>query len=94
MSTKEARGEAAGTNQMTAATRTRVLADLASGKDETNPEHLFSLTATSLLLAAVNGQIDPVALARQQLAARGLDENGVWCGFALAAQIHLGAKGA
>lgn len=78
--------------RMSAAARQRILADLASGKDETNPEHLFSLTATSLLLAAVNGLIDPTALARQQLAARGLDENGLWVGFSRAQQIHLGQE--
>lgn len=86
--------DAPGSSGMTEAARQRVLADLAGGKDETNPEHLFSLTAKSLLLAVADGLIDPVALARQQLAARGLDRDGEWCGFARARQIHLGAKGA
>lgn len=73
---------------MTAATRERVLADLADGRDATNPQFLFSTTATSLLLAAAAGLIDPVALARRELASRGLDANGEWCGFEAAARIH------
>jgi hypothetical protein len=73
---------------MTDAARDRVLADLASGRDEFSPAFLYSVTSTSLLLAAAAGLIDPVALARSELASRGLDRDGVWCGFARAAQIH------
>jgi hypothetical protein len=68
--------------------RRRVLADLASGRDQTNPAYIFSTTATSLLLAIAAGLLDPVALARRELASRGLDADGEWCGFDRAAQIH------
>jgi hypothetical protein len=88
MSTEEARGAPAGTNQMTAATRERVLADLASGRDEFSPAFLYSVTSTSLLLAAAAGLIDPTLLARRELASRGLDADGTWVGFDRAAQIH------
>lgn len=92
MSTEEARGEATGTCKMTDAARERVLADLANGHDATNPQFLYSTTATSLLLAAAAGLIDPVLLARRELASRGLDADGQWCGFSRAAQIHLGQE--
>ena len=74
--------------RMSEAARQRVQRDLASGKDELNPAYLFSTTATSLLLAITDGLIDPVALAHQTLASRGLNENGEWVGFERAAQIH------
>ncbi len=38
----------------------------------------------NLILAAANGQIDLNALAREQLADRGLDLSGAWIGFAKA----------
>lgn len=75
-------------NRMSEDARQRILEDLASGKDELNPAYLFSITATSLLLAVAAGLIDPVAIARQTLASRGLDESGQWCGFDEAARIH------
>lgn len=73
---------------MTEAARQRVLAELAAGHDQTNPAFLYSTTATALLLAIAGGLLDPVALARRELASRGLDANGEWCGFDRAAQIH------
>jgi hypothetical protein len=73
---------------MTPAARQRVQADLTSGRDEFSPAFLYSVTSTSLLLAIAGGLIDPVALARGELASRGLDENGIWIGLARAAQIH------
>ncbi|MFH1844878.1 MAG: hypothetical protein ABIF77_16935 [bacterium] len=79
-------------DHMSPATRRQVEAELASGRDETNPDHLFSMTATALLLAINDGLIDPVRLARQQLAARGVDGNGTWVGFSRAEQIHLGGE--
>lgn len=45
----------------------------------------------SLLLAAAAGRVDLNALARQELAARGVDGDGKWVGFPAAAAIHLGA---
>lgn len=49
--------------------------------DELNPKYLFCTRATDLLVAIVNGQIDPVELARQELKSRGLDNAGKWVGF-------------
>jgi hypothetical protein len=80
--------DAPSTGGMTEAAHQRVLAELAAGRDATNPAFLYSVTATSLLLAAAAGLIDPVALARRELASRGLDADGTWVGFDRAAQIH------
>jgi hypothetical protein len=88
MPTKKTTGGGADASRMTDAARQRVQAELASGKDETRANLLFSLTTTTLLLAIVDGLIDPVLLARRQLANRGLDENGEWVGTERAAQIH------
>jgi hypothetical protein len=73
---------------MTDAARQRILADLASGHDATNPAFLYSVTSASLLLAIAASLIDPVALARRELASRGLDGDGAWVGFDRARQIH------
>jgi len=78
--------------RMSEGARKRVQEELASGRDETNPAYLFSTTATSLLLAIVDGLVDPVRLAHEQLANRGLDEDGAWCGFERARQVHLGPE--
>ena len=78
---------------MSPGARQRILAELQSGRDVTNPEFLYATTATALLLAIADGLIDPVALARLQLASRGLDCNGTWVGFAQARRIHLGGEG-
>ena len=42
---------------------------------------MFQMTATELLCAIVNGQIDPKELAQKELQNRGLDNNGLWVGF-------------
>ncbi len=78
------------TSRLTEATRRRLREQLASGVDETSPDFLYSTTATALLLAIEAGLIDPVRLARAELAGRGLDANGDWVGFDRARQIHLG----
>ncbi len=57
--------------------------------DSENPDFLFSTTATVLLLAIESGAIDPVALARRELANRGVDRSGSWVGFPTATRIHL-----
>jgi len=49
--------------------------------DALNENYLFSCTATDLLCAIVNGQIDPVQLAKNELQNRGFDRNGFWVGF-------------
>lgn len=41
--------------------------------DALNPEFLFSLTHSALLVDIAKGRIDPVALARKALANRGSD---------------------
>lgn len=49
----------------------------------------FIQIASSKVLAAVaRGELDLNRLAREELAARGQDENGQWVGFERAAQIH------
>lgn len=78
------------TIQMTAAARDCLRRALATGGDDTNPEYLFSTANTALLLAVEAGLIDAERLARAELASRGLDASGVWCGFDRAQEIHLG----
>jgi hypothetical protein len=92
MSTEEARGAAPGTGRMTPAARERVLAEIADGHDATSPAFLYSVTSTSLLLAVASGLLDPVLLARRELAYRGLDADGTWVGFDRARQIHIGQE--
>ncbi len=42
---------------------------------------------TKVLAAVARGEVDLNRLAREELAARGLDQNGNWVGFERAAQI-------
>lgn len=79
-------------NQMSATARSRVAAEMAAGQDDTNPQYLYSITTTTLLLAIADGLIDPVRLARSELANRGLDQDGSWVGFERAREIHGGGK--
>jgi hypothetical protein len=57
--------------------------------DHENPDFLFSITSTALLLSIKSGSIDPVLLARRELANRGVDRSGSWVGFPAADRIHL-----
>ncbi len=50
-------------------------------KDEDNPEFLFNAINTSLLKDIINGKIDPVYLAKKEMANRGLNKNGKWISF-------------
>ncbi len=77
-------------NRMTVVARERVKAQLAAECDDANPAYLFATTHTTLLLAIEDGLIDAAHLARSELANRGLDADGVWCGFPKAREIHLG----
>ncbi|MDO8795072.1 MAG: hypothetical protein Q7J25_10685 [Vicinamibacterales bacterium] len=52
----------------------------------------MQLAATIVLAAVARGELDLNAVARRELANRGLDHNGTWVGFEKAAQIA--AKGA
>lgn len=56
--------------------------------DADNPLYLFSSTPTVLLAAALDGRVDLVDYARREMAARGLDQQGRWVGFAKAAKLH------
>lgn len=58
--------------------------------DEQNTAHLFNLTHTELLCKIVKGEIDPVQIAREQLANRGLDHYSKWVGFDEAEKIAKG----
>jgi hypothetical protein len=49
--------------------------------DAVNPIFLFSMTPTELLVAIVNGEIDPVELAKRTLESQGLNAEGNWVGF-------------
>jgi hypothetical protein len=48
----------------------------------------FQTLPTKLLVAAIRGDIDLNAIARLELANRGLDREGRWVGFERARQIH------
>lgn len=49
--------------------------------DALQPKFIFSMTATELLCAIVNGQIDAKELAQKELQNRGLNNDGIWVGF-------------
>jgi hypothetical protein len=48
----------------------------------------IQIALTKVLAAAGRGELDLNRLAREELAARGLDDNGVWVGFDRAKQLH------
>lgn len=48
----------------------------------------MQIAMTNVLAAAARGELDLNRLAREELAARGQDENGIWVGFQRAAKIH------
>ncbi len=48
----------------------------------------IQIAMTKVLAAAARGEIDLNRLAREELAARGLDDRGVWVGFDRAKQHH------
>ena len=49
----------------------------------------IQIALTKVLAAAARGEFDLNRLAREELASRGLDANGVWVGFDRAKQIHI-----
>lgn len=58
-------------------------------KDFTIDEVGFiQIALTKVLAAAARGELDLNRLAREELVARGLDQNGVWVGFEQAVKIH------
>ncbi len=60
--------------------------------DDLNPDFIFGMTSHSLLMDIVNGKIDPVQLARNEMANRGLDKGGEWIGFEAAAKLWKTSK--
>jgi hypothetical protein len=48
----------------------------------------IQIAMTKVLAAVARGELDLNRLAREELAARGLDVNGTWVGFDRAKQIH------
>ncbi len=56
--------------------------------DDDNPEYLFGGINTSILVQALNGDIDLDELVRAEMINRGLDKKGVWVGFGRAKAIH------
>jgi len=49
--------------------------------DELNPQFLFQLIHTELLVRCAGGDFDLLQMAKDELALRGLDFNGKWIGF-------------
>lgn len=54
--------------------------------DDLNPDYIFSMTATSLLVQIACGEIDPLDHVMMELASRGIGKNGKWIGFKEAAK--------
>lgn len=52
-----------------------------TNSDELNPEFLFRLTYTELLVKIASGEIDAKDYAQKELKNRGLDSDGKWVGF-------------
>jgi len=57
--------------------------------DYENPAFLFSVTATDLLTKIAKGEVDPVWLAKRELANRGCDLSGSWVGNKIAEQRNF-----
>ena len=49
--------------------------------DELNPQFIFTLTHTELLIKILKGEINMYELAKKEMENRGLDINGNWVGF-------------
>lgn len=54
--------------------------------DELNPELMFNMTASELLIKVAKGEIDIQKLVRKQLSDRGIDDQRNWIGFDKAKQ--------
>jgi hypothetical protein len=55
-------------------------------EDELNPDFLFNLINTEILIRIARGEVDANALAIKQLIDRGIGKNGNWIGFPQAAR--------
>jgi len=56
--------------------------------DEQNPRYALQVIHADILASAARGELDLNALARRELASRGLDQNGQWVGFREAERLH------
>jgi hypothetical protein len=61
---------------------------LAGRSDSLNPEFIFNMTETQLLVEALRGDFDITHSLKKELAKRGVDKNGLWVGFKQAAKTH------
>jgi len=57
--------------------------------DELNPKYMFQTTANDILSQIALGKVNPVELAKRELANRGYDANGEWVGFKKAEELLL-----
>lgn len=48
----------------------------------------IQIAASKVLAAVARGEIDLNRIAREEMASRGLDQNGKWVGFDKAREIH------
>ncbi len=60
----------------------------ASNEFTTDELGFIQIAAAKVLTAAARGELDLNRLAREELANRGLDQNGAWVGFEEARAIH------
>lgn len=49
--------------------------------EKDNPAYLFSMSGVELLTKIAKGELDAAAIAKWELANRGLDLDGKWVGF-------------
>lgn len=70
----------------------RKAADDGSIPDAENPLFVFNITGSLMLTMLAYGDIDPVEIAKMELANRGLDKEGKWVGFEEAEKLHFPAK--
>ena len=56
--------------------------------DEINIDFVYQQTDTELLLTLLNPKTDARYYLKKELANRGLDNDGLWVGFAKAKKIH------
>ena len=57
--------------------------------DELTPKYLFQTTSNEILSQIAIGKVNPVELAKRELANRGFDANGEWVGFKKAEELLL-----
>jgi hypothetical protein len=59
-----------------------------SGEFSIDDIGFIQIAATKVLAAIARGEIDLNRIAREELASRGLDQNGKWVGFDKARELH------